>query len=107
MAWMRAIPRRLLPDTMEVREQTADGSFGEAKTIAHVRFERKREATDDAHRSEGLCGRVYVDAVTSAGALEVPAGSRVEIQGLSLFVESCTVFEGANGRVHHWELDVR
>ncbi|MCI9129183.1 MAG: minor capsid protein [Eggerthellaceae bacterium] len=107
MAGMRAIPRRLLPDTMDVREPAADGSFGEAKTIAHVRFERKREASADAHRSESLCGRVFVDAVTSTGAYEVPAGSRIEIQGLSLFVESCTAYEGANGRVHHWELDVR
>ncbi len=107
MAGMRAMPRRLLPDTMEVREQTADGGFGEAKTIAHVRFERKREACAEAHRSESLCGRVYVDAVTSVGAYEVPAGSRIEIRGMPLFVESCTACEGANGRVHHWELDVR
>ena len=84
MAGMRAMPRRLLPDTMEVREQTADGGFGEAKTIAHVRFERKREACAEAHRSESLCGRVYVDAVTSVGAYEVPAGSRVESLGSAL-----------------------
>ncbi len=107
MAGLRAIPRRLLPDTVEVREQLPDGGFGEAKTIAHVRFERRHEATADAHRRDRLCGRVFVDAVTSTGAYEIPAGSRIEIRGLSLFVESCTAYEGANGRVHHWELDVR
>lgn len=107
MAFLRAIPRRLLPHTMEVREQLPDGTFGKPKTIAHVRFERKREASSDAHRSERLCGRVYVDAVTSTGAYEIPAGSRLVINGAPLFVESCTAYETANGRVHHWELDVR
>lgn len=106
MAVLRAIPRRLLSDVMCVREQLPDGSFGEAKTIAHVRFERSHEAVADAHRRDCLCGRIYVDAVTSTGAYAVPAGSRVEIGGTSLLVERCKVLEGANGRVHHWELDV-
>ncbi len=106
MAGLRAIPRRLLPDTAEVREQLPDGGFGEAKTIAHVRFERRHEAAADAHRRDRLCGRVFVDATMSVGAYAVPAGSRIEVGGASMTVERCAAFGGEGGRVHHWELDV-
>lgn len=47
-----------------------------------------------------------MDAVNSKGAFEVPAGSRVEIGGASLYVRECRRLRGFNGRIHHWELEV-
>jgi hypothetical protein len=41
------------------------------------------------------------------GAFEVPSGSRVDIDGRSLYVTACRRCEGMGGRVHHWELTVR
>ncbi len=106
MLAVRPIPRNLLPDSMVVFEPTDDGGYGEPKTVRHVRFERAHEAADDAHRSDAIGGKVFVDAVTSAGAFEVAAGSRIEIDGVKLLVKSCARFAEANGRVHHWELAV-
>ena len=93
MTRLRPIPKRLLPDTMLVRVPDGDGGYA---------------VCDDAHRSadEGR-GRVFVDATNSIGAFEVPAGSRVVIGGHSYLVERCWARCGWDGRVHHWELDVR
>lgn len=105
---MRPIPRSALPDTMAVRTPLVDGSFGEPLLIAGVRFERTQKACDDAHRSaDAGQGTVFVDAVNSVGAFEVPAGSRVAVCGRSLFVAECRVCADLFGRVHHWELKVR
>ncbi len=106
MLAIRPIPRNLLPDSMLVYEPTDDGGYAEPKTVKHVRFERKHEASSDAHRSDCVGGKVFMDAVASAGAYEVPAGSKVEIDGVKLLVKSCSRFAEANGRVHHWELVV-
>ena len=103
---MRQIPRRRLPHRMEVREPEPGGGYAEAKTIEHVRFERVHTTSADAHRSDSVGGKVYVDAVMSDGAFEVPVGSRAAIGGADMTVTTCTAFEGANGRVHHWELVV-
>ncbi len=106
MLAIRPIPRNLLPDSMVVFEPADDGEYAEPKTVRHVRFERTHEAANDAHRSDAIGGKVFVDAVTSAGAYEVSAGSRIEIDGVKLLVKSCSRFAEANGRVHHWELVV-
>ena len=108
MRGLRPIPLRLLADEMAVRVPLADGSFGSVVTVSHVRFSRVQSVCGDAHRSaDAGAGRVYVDAVYSGGAFEVPAGARVEIGGVSYLVAACRRFEDFNGRVHHWELDVR
>ena len=108
MGWMPQIPGRLLPDSMEVRVPDGSGGFADAVTVSHVRFVRTQSASDDAHRSaDAGAGKVYVDAVNSGGAFEVPAGSRVEIGGDSLFVAAVRRCEGFGGKVHHWELTVR
>lgn len=102
------IRRSLLPDAMSVRVPLGDGSFGAARVVRHVRFARAQSVVADSHRAaDAGAGKVWVDAVVSEGAFEVPAGSRVEIGDASLFVTCVRRFEGANGRVHHWGLEVR
>ena len=93
---------------MIVWPAAGDGSFGEAVLVRHVRFERRESAVADAHRSaDGGAGLVIVDAVSSEGAFEVPAGSRVLVgAGPSAFVRSCRRCCVIRGVVHHWELEV-
>ena len=108
MLALKPIPRRLLPDTAVVRVPDGDGGYGDGRTIMGVRLERKRSVADEPHRSaDAGNGTVYIDAVNSAGAFEVPPGSRIEIRGLSLYVAAVKACEGAAGKTHHWELSVR
>lgn len=108
MAWLRPIPARLLSDSCLVRESAVDGGFGEPRAISHVRFERAQSVVADAHRSaDAGAGTLFVDAVMSAGAFEIPAGSRVEVHGRSYVAAKVSRFEGFNGRVHHWEVELR
>ena len=106
MQAIRPIPRMLLNQTMEVREPLSDGTYGAAKTIGHVRFERCEDVSDDAHRAAYVSGTIFVDGVMSEGAYQVPVGSRIGIGGLDLYVRQVKRFEGAQGRIHHWELSV-
>lgn len=107
MRAFRPIPRNALPDTMTVRLALPDGSFGEPQVIAGVRFQRVQSANDDEHRTaDAGAGKVFVDAVNSVGAFEVPAGSRVGLRGHSYYVRECRACEDFFGRVHHWELKV-
>ena len=108
MGALSAIPKRFLPDSMLVRMPDSYGDLGDAVEVSHVRFTRKQSVCGDGHRSaDAGAGRVYIDAVNSTGAFEVPAGSRVEICGRSYLVAECKRCEGLGGKVHHWELVVR
>ena len=108
MRMFRPIPRGALPDTMTVRLCAADGTFGDPVVVAGVRFEKAQSVVEDDHRSaDAGAGTVFVDPVNSAGAFEVPAGSRVAIGGHSFLVAECHRCEDLFGRVHHWELEVR
>ena len=107
MKSIRPIPRAALPDTMTVRAPLADGGFEEPEIIVGVRFERTQSVVDDEHRSaDAGTGTVFVDAVNSIGAFDVPAGSRVAVGGQSLYVREVPRCEDLFGRVHHWELKV-
>lgn len=107
MRMFRPIPRGALPDTMTVRLCLADGTFGEPTVVAGVRLDEAQHETDDEHRSaDAGAGTVFVDAVNSAGAFEVPVGARVAIRGKSYIVRECHRCEDLFGRVHHWELEV-
>lgn len=108
MRYLRPIPRRLLPDDMMVWPAAGDGSCLPAVLVRHVRFERTESVSDDAHRSaDGGAGVVVVDAASSEGAFEIPAGSRVLVgAGPSVFVRSCRRCCVIRGVVHHWELEV-
>lgn len=105
---VRPIPKRLLRETIAVRMPDAEGGYGDALTIEHVRFDRVQGMCADEHRSaDAGAGTIYIDAMNSRGAFEVPAGSRVDIDGASLAVAKCTRFCGLGGTIHHWELEVR
>lgn len=107
MGWLPQIPPRLLPDDAVVRVPDGDG-FADGVALRHVRFDRSQSVSDDGHRSaDAGAGTVFVDAVNTVGAFEVPAGSRVDIGGHSYLVAEARRFEGHQGRVHHWELMVR
>lgn len=107
MPALRPIPRRLLPDCMAVRVLDGRGGFLAPVEMAGVRFDRSQSACDEAHRSaDAGAGTVFVDAVNTDGAFEVPAGSRVEVGGASLYVRECRTRRGFNGEIHHWELEV-
>ena len=108
MRYLRPTPRRLLPDDMLVWAPDGAGGFAAVRMIRHVRFEREESVADDPHRSaDGGHGTVFVDAVNSAGAFEVPAGSRVLVgAGPAVFVKTCKRCCVIRGQVHHWELEV-
>lgn len=81
---------------------------GEGVAVSHVRFARTQSVVDDGHRSaDPGRGKVYVDALNSGGAFEVPEGSRIDIGGRSYLVAECKRCEDFNGHIHHWELVVR
>ena len=108
MGGLRPIPARLLPDVMTVRVPTEGGGLGDPVTVTRVRYQRVQAVAEDGHRSaDAGSGTVYVDALNSGGAFEVPAGSRVAICGHSYLVAACRRCEDFNGHVHHWELSVR
>ncbi|MDN0068609.1 putative minor capsid protein [Collinsella ihumii] len=108
MRYLRPIPRRLLPDDMLVFLPAEGDGRGESRLVRHVRFERSQETVADAHRSaDAGRGTVFVDAVNSEGAFEVPAGSRVLVgAGPSMMVRACRRCRVVRGQVHHWELEV-
>lgn len=108
MGSLRPIPLRLLADDAVVRVPDGDGGYAEGVAVSRVRFAKAQSIVDDEHRSaDAGSGKVYVDAVNSGGAFEVPAGSRIDIGDHSYLVAECKRCEDFNGRVHRWELVVR
>ena len=108
MRSLRPIPLRLLDADAVVRMPDGNGVFCEGVAVSRVRFVRTQSVVDDDHRSaDAGAGKVYVDALNSVGAFEVPAGSRIDIGGNSYYVAECKRCEDFNGHVHHWELTVR
>lgn len=101
------IPLWMLGDSMRVSVPDGCGGFRGPVEVSPVRFEEEQSTSDDAHRAaDAGGGTVFVDAVNSRGAFEVPAGSRVEINGVSYFVRKCKRCGGFGSEVHHWELEV-
>jgi hypothetical protein len=107
MRYLRPIPTRLLPDDMLVYPSDGRGGRGRARMVRHVRFEMEDALAGDAHRESAVTGKVIVDAVSSRGAFEVPAGSRVVVGALpGMVVLRCKRCCVVRGQVHHWELEV-
>ena len=108
MRSLRPIPARLLAEDAVVRVPDGEGGYADGVVVLHVRFRRVQSVSDDDHRSaDAGGGKVYVDALNSVGAFEVPAGSRIDIGEHSYFVAEVKRCEDFNGHVHHWELTVR
>ena len=106
MRALRPIPLRLLADDAVVRVPDGDGGYAGGVAVSHVRFARTQSVVDDGRRSaDAGAGKVYVDALNSVGAFEVPA--RIDVGGHSYLVVECRRCGDFNGRVHHWELVVR
>lgn len=62
----------------------------------------------DYQLQDGTSGLLFVDAVNTAGAVELPAGSLVSVDGgPECCVSSCTRCVDERGRVHHWEVELR
>ena len=103
MGSLAPIPRRMLPLSCTVRPEG-----GGELSLDGVGLEYAQAVSDDAHRSADAGGGVlFVDAASTRGACEVPAGSYVEVGGSTYLVAECRRFCGPNGRVHHWELVLR
>ena len=108
MRGLRPIPARLLAEDAVVRVPDGGGGYAEGVAVSYVRFARMQSVVDDGHRSaDAVAGKVYVDAVNSSGAFEVPTGSRIDIGGHSYYVAEVKRCEDFNGHIHHWELVVR
>lgn len=108
---MRQIPRAALPDTMSVKvpkDGTYGGEYEEPVTVSHVRFDKAVSLLNRSYvLTDGASGIVYVDAVNSDGAFEIPEASLVSLNGDE---EEMTVMKSNEYRtydsVHHWELEV-
>ncbi len=114
------LPASVLPSTISVRERVEDdehgGSYGNAYSIANVRFERSAAITAETAAgaqggyviATGMKGRIFIDAENSPGARQIAEGARVSVDGGEP-MEAVTVsrYDNADGTCHHWEVDVR
>lgn len=107
------IPLRELPDAMAVRIPDSGAEYGgeyfDAVEIAHVRFERKEALNPAAYKlADGAQGRIWIDAVNSTDAFEVPKGAKIDVaeKAMNMQVVACIPYE-IGGKVHHWEVDVK
>ena len=108
---LRPLPLAALPDDMEVRVPV-DAPYGgaleeEPRLVRHVCFQPSEGIAPSQHVfQDGSRGLVFVDAVNSGGAFEVPVGSVVSIGGREdMTVVACTP-HSPFGVTHHWELEV-
>ena len=101
------IPLWMLGDSMDVCVPDGRGGFAAPVHVSGVCFQWEQGACDDSHRcADAGSGVVFVDALRSGGAFEVPVGSRVVIDGRSYYVRKVVRCCGAWSRVHHWEVEV-
>ena len=102
MRSLRPMPRRALPDSARVLL-----AGGDVRVLRHVRFDVSSALDEDDYGARRACsGCVYVDAVMTDGAFEVPVGSVLESEGRRFKVTGCRLVRGNGGRVHHWKLTV-
>ena len=107
----KPIPQRLLPDVITVQapiDGDWGGEYGKPATIENVRFDSSTGTIRNVYQFEDESqGLIYVDAVTSTGAFEIPVGSKITLNGEKLSVVKNNRYETFNGRVHHWEVEVK
>ena len=105
------IPKSVMPSSVAVRvpvEGDYGGEYGEPQTITGVRFESAASLVRSDHvLSDGAKGLLFIDAVNSLGAFEVPVGSLLSIDGQEYAAAGkVDRYECFNGTVHHWEIEV-
>ena len=110
----------LLPSTLVVRGRVEDSEYGdewsEPVEIQHVRFTRSSEfsvvnnsgVTSGYVFQDGSRGLIYVDAVNSSGAFDIPEGSEVRVDGGErMEVVKVTKCDNLDGTLHHYEIEVK
>ena len=111
---VRPINRKYLPSVAEVRVPYTDANgyqgLEDPVTIVGVAYERCASTRATSYMlQDGTTGLMFVDAINSDGAFDIPAGSMVRIDGEA--VEQCANavhrFDAPGGRVHHWEVELR
>lgn len=110
---MIPIPRRILTQTATVRIPVEGGYGGECKEpikIEHVRFEPKADISQNYYQLQApVRGLLFIDAINSIPAMELPAGTMVSVDGeiSEATVHSCVTCRDGLGRIHHWEVELR
>jgi hypothetical protein len=108
---MYSIPKRLLTDIADVRvplDTQGYGGYAEAVTLINVRFEQSQETVGGGYAmASPVKGMLYIDAVNTEGAFELPAGTMVRINGetAECCVSRCKACK-AYGQIHHWECEL-
>lgn len=108
---MQGIPKRLLPDTAQVRvplDTEGYGQFADAVTLTHVRFVQNQETVSGGYALSSVAkGTLFIDAANTEGAFELPVGAMVRINDETAegCVSKCKVCKDF-GRVHHWECEL-
>lgn len=109
---MVPIPKRLLPSRAEVRvpeEEDGRQGFSDKRLLLGVRYEQRASVrATDYQLQDATTGLLFIDAVNTAGATELPAGSLVSVDGATeCCVASCTRYVDERGHVHHWEVELK
>lgn len=80
---MVPIPKRLLPSRAEVRVPEEEGGrqgFSDKRLLLGVRYEQRASVrATDYQLQDATTGLLFIDAVNTAGAMELPAGSLVSV----------------------------
>lgn len=104
---MPPIPRRLLTSKASVRVPVPGfgGTYAEAREISHVCWQPEQPLRRTDHQAGAPCkGTLFIDAVLSEGAFEIPAGSLVSVDGdTECCVQECAALPSPKN-VHHWEV---
>lgn len=107
---LKPIPKSLMPDTIVVRvpkDGEYRGKFEMPVGIENVRFDSTESLNPNQYAfSEGSRGLIFIDAVNSVGAFEIPAGARITLGDEDYLVVKTTSYAGFYGRMHHWEVEV-
>lgn len=110
---MIPIPKRILTQTATVRIPVEGGFGGECTDpieIKYVRFESKADISQNDYQLQApVRGLLFIDAINSEPAIELPAGTMVSVDGeiSEATVHSCVPCRDGLGRIHHWEIELR
>ncbi len=108
---MQLIPKSLLKSTAKVRVPVdttgLGGKFAEPVVLKGVYYEPMRQIAQSSYQlQDSPKGTLFVDAANTEGAFDVPAGSLVSIDGGEESAVLKSSAYTANGRMHHWELQL-